>query len=166
MGLRKLGKTYTEEDFRKAVQENYSMASVIRAIGLIPSGANYRTVRALVEKFELDTTHWTGQAHLRGKTHNWSLKIPLEEILVENSVYSSMSSLKKRLLKEGLLEERCYADGCDVKKEWNGKPIILQLEHKNGKNNDHRIDNLCLLCPNCHSQTETFAGRNKGKYAG
>ena len=44
--------------------------------------------------------------------------------------------------------------------EWNNKPLTLELEHKNGNNRDNRVENLCLICPNCHSQTDTFRGRN------
>ncbi|MGB2240169.1 MAG: HNH endonuclease [Pseudomonadales bacterium] len=50
---------------------------------------------------------------------------------------------------------------CGIGDEWNGKPITLQLDHINGVNNDHRLDNLRMLCPNCHSQTDTWCGRNK-----
>lgn len=64
------------------------------------------------------------------------------------------------ILREGLLEAKCYEEGCGLT-EWRGKPISLQLDHINGDNFDHRIENLRLLCPNCHSQTETFAGKNK-----
>lgn len=82
---------------------------------------------------------------------------PLEEILVENSNYTNNSSLKKRLLEEGLLKYECYE--CHIS-EWNGKPLSLQLDHINGNNSDNRLENLRFLCPNCHSQTETFSGRN------
>jgi len=68
--------------------------------------------------------------------------------------------MKKILLSKNLLEYKCYHCGI---KEWNSKEISLQLEHINGINNDNRVENLTLLCPNCHSQTPTFAGKNKGK---
>ncbi len=79
-----------------------------------------------------------------------------ESILVENSTYTWTGGLKKRLLKEGLLQYRCYICGLT---EWLGKPISLQLDHENGVRSDCRIENLRLLCPNCHSQTPTFAGK-------
>jgi hypothetical protein len=88
-----------------------------------------------------------------------SNKIPLDEILQGLHPTYNTGHLKRRLLKEGILEERCV---CGQGPTWNGKPLVLQLEHKNGKNNDHRLANLEILCPNCHTQTETFAGRNKG----
>jgi len=86
-----------------------------------------------------------------------STKIPTQDILTENSTYAR-GHLKKRLIDEGILENRCY--GCELLSEWRGKPITLQLEHKNGINNDNRLENLEMLCPNCHSQTDTYAGRN------
>lgn len=83
--------------------------------------------------------------------------IPLDEVLVENSTYQRVH-LKRRLLEQGLLENTCAL--CPQGPEWNGKPLVLALDHENGISNDNRLSNLRLLCPNCHSQTETFAGRN------
>ena len=81
----------------------------------------------------------------------------LEEILCEDSRFSN-EYIKKIALKEELLYYKCYCCGIS---EWNGKELSLELEHKNGNSQDNRIENLELLCPNCHSQTNTFRGRNK-----
>jgi 5-methylcytosine-specific restriction endonuclease McrA len=70
----------------------------------------------------------------------------------------SRRGVKHRILKENLLPYVCAV--CNVS-EWNGKPISLHLDHINGKNGDHRIENLRFLCPNCHSQTDTYTGKNK-----
>ena len=75
-------------------------------------------------------------------------KQPIEEILVEDSNYQS-SKLKKRLIEAGLKEDRC--EGCGIDNEWNGKPLTLQVHHINGNHKDNRIENLQILCPNCHS---------------
>lgn len=88
---------------------------------------------------------------------NWK-KYDIDEILVEDSKYKSRKTLKDKLLRNGLKEYRCEECGNDG--TWNGNPLSLHLEHKNGVNNDNRIDNLCFLYPNCHSQTKTYAGRN------
>lgn len=85
------------------------------------------------------------------------LTIPLENILVENSTYQT-NNLKRRLFEQGLLQDQCA--WCGLGSTWNGKSISLHLDHINGINNDHRISNLRVLCPNCHSQTDTYAGRN------
>lgn len=88
-------------------------------------------------------------------------EIPLEDVLVENSTYTTSSRLKARLLKAGRLKEECSS--CGNGPEWNGKPLSLQLDHINGINNDNRIENLRILCPNCHSQTDTYSGKNAKK---
>lgn len=88
---------------------------------------------------------------------NWK-KYSMNEILVEDSKYKSRKTLKDRILRSGLKEYKC--DVCGNDGRWNGSDLSLQLEHRNGVNNDNRIENLCFLCPNCHSQTKTFAGRN------
>lgn len=82
----------------------------------------------------------------------------MKEILIENSPYSNIRSLKNRLIKENYLEYKC--EKCGNKGEWLGKKLTLQLDHINGKNNDHRIENLRFLCPNCHAQTSTYGGKN------
>jgi hypothetical protein len=84
--------------------------------------------------------------------------IPIENILVKNSTYTSSVNLKKKLLNLGLLKNECAI--CQIN-SWLDKPLVLQLDHINGKNNDNRITNLRLLCPNCHSQTENYAGKKK-----
>lgn len=86
--------------------------------------------------------------------------IPLSDILVENSTYAS-SPLKKRLVEELGWEYQCMMEGCPSPVPvWNEKPLVLQLDHINGVNHDNRIENLRLLCPNCHTQTTTWCGKN------
>ena len=85
-------------------------------------------------------------------------KKPLEQLLNEHSKIDR-SCLKSRLIKEGKLENICAC--CKIQPIWNEKPLTLQLDHINGINDDNRLENLRLLCPNCHSQTVTYAGRNK-----
>ena len=82
----------------------------------------------------------------------------MEEILVENSSYTNRTRLKERLIKEKLLEYKCSI--CQNNGIWLNKELTLQLDHINGINNDNRIENLRFLCPNCHSQTDTYSGKN------
>lgn len=85
---------------------------------------------------------------------------PLEEILVENSSYKSQD-LKRRLITAGLKEDICEI--CGQHNVWNGKPLVLQLDHINGNHYDNRLENLRVVCPNCHTQTDTFANRKNKK---
>lgn len=82
---------------------------------------------------------------------------PNSEIFIENSKYSN-ELVKQRINKDNLLEYKCTKCGID---SWQGETIVLDLDHINGNNRDHRLENLRYLCPNCHSQTDTFKGRNK-----
>lgn len=155
-------RTFTDSQFLSAVVESRSIRQVLNKLNLSATGANYKTVHRLVTELQCDTSHWTGRGYLKNLTHNWTPKIPFEEILIEDSQYrGSTSFLKKRLLKAGLIENKCQI--CNMEPEWNGKPLTLILDHINGKNNDNRISNLRLVCPNCGSQLNTFAGRNRKK---
>jgi 5-methylcytosine-specific restriction endonuclease McrA len=83
----------------------------------------------------------------------------LAEILIAGS--HPPPRLRLRLIREGLKEPRCENCGLD---SWNGVQIPLELDHRNGRRDDNRIENLTLLCPNCHAQTPTYRGRNIGRY--
>lgn len=85
--------------------------------------------------------------------------LSIEEILIENSSYQT-NKLRLRLLKEGLKKPIC--ETCN-NTEWNGKPIPLEVSHKNGNNSDNRLENLELICPNCHALTDSYRGKNWGK---
>lgn len=113
----------------------------------------------MAKKWDIDCSHFTGQGHLKGKSCTWTLKIPLNKILINGSTYSS-NSLRLRLLKENIFPRKC--NGCQGIK-WQGQDIPLELEHKNGDHFDNRIENLELLCPNCHALTPTYRGRNRNR---
>jgi hypothetical protein len=152
---------YSREKFAEAWLSSSSIAQVAKKLGCNTTGGGYVTLKVAARDLGLDNSHMTGQGWNVGWKSNPAREraTPLSDILVENSTYTSIWQLKRRLLRESMLEYKCYLCGLI---EWNGKPITLQLDHINGVHLDHRIENLRLLCPNCHSQTETFAGRNKG----
>lgn len=153
-------RSWTDAEFENAVAENISIAGVIRQLGLGVTGGNYQAVRRHAQRLKLSTEHWLGQGYLKGRTHNWTKAIPLKNILVQRSVYGGGGQrLKRRLIREGLLEDKCYICGCGP--EWRGEFLVLVLDHINGTHNDNRIENLRVLCPNCDSQTATYGGRNK-----
>lgn len=152
-------KKWNDESFKKAVKDSFSIAEVLRKLGLRPRGGNYKTVHIYIKKLGLNIDHFTGQGWNIDNKFGLTNSRPLEEILVINSPYRSTWSLKRRLLKHGLLGNICSV--CKIN-EWNGKMLTLHLDHINGINNDNRLSNLRLLCPNCHSQTVTYCGKNIG----
>lgn len=150
----------TEEKLKKAVRNSNSIAESLRTMQMSVTTGNYKTFHKLIKKFNIDTIHFLGQSHLKNKPRTTNKNRDLELVLIQNSDYSSIATLKNRLIKAKILEYKC--SDCNLV-DWNSKPISLQLDHINGISNDHRIENLRLLCPNCHSQTNTFAGRNARK---
>lgn len=98
--------------------------------------------------------------HLQGRCRPRRSKISNEEVFVENSTYIGGIEIKKRLMKDFGFKWECSV--CKIT-EWQGKPITLELEHKNGIHTDNRIENLTFLCPNCHSQTDTYRAKNRIK---
>jgi hypothetical protein len=151
---------FTEEQLREAISKSQSIRGVLIILGLAPKGGNYKTIKNKVKLYKIDTSHFKGQGYLKGKSNTWTIKIPLKNILVEDSSYTSSNRLKLRLINEGYKKKIC--EGCQ-NTMWLDQPIPLELEHKNGVNNDHRECNLLLLCPNCHALTPTYRGKNKHK---
>jgi len=147
---------WSEDQFIEAVKRNQSVRGVLRDLNLRYTGANYETVRTYVNKLSLDTSHWTGQGHNKGKKLK-KRKIVLDKILINGSKYDR-GRLKKRLVNEGLMEYKC--NECGNEGWWKEKSMALVIDHINGINNDNRLENLRFLCPNCNSQTKTFCGRN------
>ncbi|SES81878.1 HNH endonuclease signature motif containing protein [Hymenobacter actinosclerus] len=151
--------TCSDAEFQQAVAECLSVRQVLSRIGLVPAGGNYKTVHARVARLGLDTSHWTGAAWNQGERFRaFGTPFCWDDILVENSTYASTFRLRKRLIEYGLKEHRCEA--CTLS-EWLGEPIPLELHHVNGVNNDHRLENLQLLCPNCHALTDNYRGKNQ-----
>lgn len=151
---------YTKEEFTQAWLTSRTIGEVAKKLGRNHSGGGYVVLRTAAQELNLSTDHMIEYGLNTGESYNRYRCIPLSGILIENSFYTKIARLKIRLMREGLLEAKCYAEDCGLT-EWKGKPISLQLDHVNGNKFDHRIKNLRLLCPNYHSQTDTFGGKNK-----
>ena len=132
-------RTWSDEQLVEAVGASVSKRQVLDALGLRPTGGNYTNLNEHLVRLGLDTDHFTGQGWNAGEDYKNPRKIPMDEILVEDSTYKNSNNLRKRLLKEGVLEARCEICGLD---KWLGKPIPLELDHINGKHSDNRIENL------------------------
>jgi len=155
-GPRVIGRTKTsDEQVTQAVKESTSVGGVCRLLGVCESGTGFINMRERVSRLGLDTSHFGGNTRvLGGEGH----RKPLGQYLTLNSP-RLFSRKKLELISLGLLKEICAK--CTLGPSWNGQRLTLQLDHLNGDRSDNRLENLRLLCPNCHTQTGTFAGRNK-----
>lgn len=152
-------RTYTKEELTKAVASSISYRQTLGKLQLSESGGSYKGLKKAIAEAQLDISHFKGKGWNKGNSNCGQKATPLEEVLIKNSNYQTYK-LKNRLLKEGVFQHKC--SNCNRAK-WLGGPIPIELEHKNGVSNDHRLENLTLLCPNCHALTPHYRGKNKKK---
>jgi Zn finger protein HypA/HybF involved in hydrogenase expression len=155
---------FTKEEIISFLKSSDSVTDVLRKVGLSTNGSGTRkSLQKVCKEFEIFDLYVElkskGKHSYRQKSHP---KLSLTEMLTENSSVSR-GRLKERLLKEELIKNVCSECGCGLSGLWNGKKITMVLDHINGINNDNRLENLRMLCPNCNSQQDTFAGRNAKK---
>lgn len=156
---------YTKELLEDLVRKSKSYAEIIRRLGMKQTGGTQGLIKKRVEEYEIDTSHFTGKAHARGK-HD-----PKRRSAAEVLVYRDRSTFRqdrepafrlRRALIEIGRQYACENEGCTVGKTWLSKTLVLNVDHINGDPRDCRPENLRFLCPNCHSQTSNFSG-TKGK---
>lgn len=145
------GKSWSDDEMIRAISESFTVSDVLRKLGLKVKAGNFETVRRFVKKNNIDIAHFKGQG--------WNAKFickerkEIEDLLIKDSPLGR-ANLKKYLLKCGKIKNECSI--CSLAGLWNGKPIKMVLDHINGANDDHRLENLRMLCPNCNSQQSTF----------
>lgn len=148
--------SWKKEDFIEAVKNNTTIAGALRTLGLAPLGSNYRTVHKYCQQWNLDTSHWLGKRYSKGTKRAQSPIVPDCKLFVRDNPHC-IKNVKRRVLRDNLIPYKCAM--CALENEWQGNFLSLHLDHINGDNCDQRLENLRFLCPNCHSQTETYCGK-------
>lgn len=141
------------------MKKSRSIRQVILCLGLIPAGGNYFQFTKYIEEFEIDSSHFKGQGWNKGLKGTGTFRWKLEEILVRGSIFQSYK-LKNRLFGAKIKQPKCEECGWAVL-SLDGR-LPLELDHINGDSRDNRLENLRILCPNCHSLKPTHRGRNIG----
>lgn len=135
---------YTKELLEPIVNTSISYRECLIKLGLKPTGGNYSNLQRNIDKFKLNTNHMKHQAANSGKEFK-----TFEELTTNNSI-------KKRLI--NIHGHKCSI--CNLS-EWLGSDISLELDHIDGDNRNNSVDNVRVLCPNCHSQTPTYRNNKR-----
>lgn len=140
-----------EKYYIELIKTSFSLREVCLKAGIVVTTGNYKTLKHIITTNNIDISHFKRQHPMQQEVHE------LNYYLCENSTISSFR-LKNKLFNEKVKEKKCECCGLT---EWLGQPINLELHHINGNNIDNRLENLQILCPNCHSYTDNYGGKNQ-----
>lgn len=146
-----------KEDLAKLTKQSSSLGEILKIFGLENKGGNSRTLKRRLDEENIDYSHIKLGLNSNKGRKFYVESLSFEELFRENSPHGR-STLKKYIIKNSLIPYKCSK--CGLENLWNGKPLVLILDHINGIPNDDRLENLRFLCPNCNSQEDTFAGKN------
>jgi hypothetical protein len=146
---------------QETVKQSISIRQCLLSLGIAGQGGNYRIFHRYIKKHGIDTSHFLGMAANRGKKHtdlNRAKIFTIQDMFINPHI--SSHKLRKRLISDNIFPHQCSY--CQFS-NWNDQPIPLELDHIDGNHQNNQLINLRLLCPNCHAQTSTYRGKNKGK---
>lgn len=151
---------WTRSELEEAAQSCTSVRQILGKLNLKKAGGNYSIIKKYLEEFKINTSHFTGMAWNKGLRGIGKPRKDLTKILTVNSTFQSFK-LKKRLFAANLKQKCCEECGWNEISEDGRLP--LELDHINGNHADNRLENLRVLCPNCHSLKPTHRGKNRKK---
>ena len=149
---------YTKELLEKVAKNCTSIRQMLKYFSLKETGGNYKEMKDRCVKFNIDISHFNGKGWNKFGHPSFKNNIDLKERFSIHKKRIPSAKTKDILFNRKLKEKKCEICGCT---DWLGKPITLQLHHKNGNPYDDRLENLQILCPNCHSQTHNFCRSQK-----
>ncbi len=145
-----------EKQLCDLILNSKNLYQVCNSLGIYASGTNYDKLKEFIKAHNLNVEHFNSeQEHKQPQG-----KYPDDIVFCKNSAYKHTFSIRKRLLRDRLKKHQCERCG---RTKWEGEPIPLEVHHINGNNKDNRLENLQMLCPNCHALTDTYCGRSKKK---
>lgn len=151
-------KSWKDEDFIEFVKTSNTLTEVSKKLGLSNFGANSKTIKKYIKILNLDTSHFLSKEAILKSARAKINKMSDEDLFSINSI--DRKYIKKRILTNNLIPYVCQRCGIN---SWDGEKLSLHLDHINGVNNDNNISNLRFLCPNCHSLTESYCGKQLKK---
>jgi ribosomal protein S27E len=147
---------WDKESILSSIKKSECKSDVLRGMNIPIKSGNFQTLDRYCKEYSIDISHLRYKNNRGNKSFNIK-KIKDEDVFIENSKFTSSYHLKKRVVSSGYLEDKCYK--CGNEGVWCGEPLSLQIDHINGIRYDHRLVNLRIACPNCHSQTITYRGK-------
>lgn len=153
---------YKKEALEVIVKKSFSVREICRNLEMSQTGRNTVTIKKYITYHNIDVSHFLSSIEVLKQNH-FKQTTPINEVFIQNSKYTNNTGLKKKIIDNQLIKYECQK--CKNIGEWNGFPLTLHIDHISGINDDHRISNLRFLCPNCHSQTDTYSGKHLGQKA-
>lgn len=147
---------WSKEKLETTVQQANCWYDWLRLLEIPTRGCNYRTLKSKAKLYNLDTSHFN---YDYARTHNGNriLKNRTNDEIFSDSISIKLASVKKEYIKR-ILNNTPYCENCNIH-NWNNKELVFQLHHKDGNHKNNKLENLILLCPNCHSQTDNYANK-------